>query len=115
MFFQIMSGIFETAFKCYKKKEDFDGKFDCSGFVQFCYNQNGINNVPHSSSEIWNKGSPGDGSIGDIACWNGHVGICDGKGNVIHSYHDGHLIVAHTIKQVSDKKWNGPLKGYRRF
>ena len=113
MFFQIMSGIFETAFKCYKKKEDFDGKFDCSGFVQFCYNQNGINNVPHSSSLIWQNGSPGDGSIGDIACWNGHVGICDGKGNVIHSYHDGHLIVPHTIAQVS--KWNGTLKGYRRF
>ena len=115
MLFQIMSGIFETALNCYKNNKDYNGKFDCSGFVKFCYNQNGINNVPHSSSAIWQNGSPGDGSIGDIACWNGHVGICDGKGNVIHSYHDGHLIVAHTIKQVSDKKWNGPLKGYRRF
>ena len=115
MFFQIMSGIFKTAFDCNQNRENFDGKFDCSGFVEYCYNQNGKSNVPHNSSEIWKKGLEGNGSIGDIACWNGHVGICDGNGNVIHSYHDGHLIVAHTIKQVSDPKWNGPLKGYRRF
>ena len=110
-----MSKIFEKAFYCNQKREEFDGKFDCSGFVKYCYDKNGIKNVPHSSSEIWNNGKPGDGSIGDIACWNGHVGICDGKGNVIHSYHNGKLIVAHTIAQVSQSSWNGPLKGYRRF
>ena len=72
--------------------------------------------MPHSSSSIWNKGSKGNGSAGDIACWDGHVGTCDGKGNVIHSYYDDkHLIVSHTIKQVSQPKWIGNLKGYKRF
>ena len=109
-----MSDIFATAFYCNQHREDFDGKFDCSAFVQYCYNQNG-KQCPRTSSLIWQNGSQGDGSIGDIACWNGHVGICDGKGNVIHSYHKGHLIVAHSIEQVSQPDWNGPLKGYRRF
>ena len=108
-----MSNIFKTAFDCNKDRKNFDGKFDCSGFVKYCYEKNGINNVPHSSSEIWKKGQAGDGRAGDIICWNGHVGICDGIGNVIHSYHDGHLVVAHPISQIN--KWNGPLKGYRRF
>ena len=110
-----MSGIFTTAFLCNQKRDKFDGKFDCSGFVKYCYSENGIKNVPSSSKAIWENGKPGDGSAGDIACWEGHVGICDGMGNVIHSYHDGHLIVAHTIKQVSQPKWSGTLKGYRRF
>ena len=108
-----MSDIFATAFYCNENRKDYDGKFDCSGFVKFCYEQNGKKNVPHSSSLIWNNGSQGDGSIGDIACWKGHVGICDGKGNVIHSYHDNHVIVAHSIAEVS--QYNGPLRGYRRF
>jgi cell wall-associated NlpC family hydrolase len=110
-----MSGILATALYCYKHKKDYDGKFDCSGFVKYCYSENGIKNVPSSSKAIWENGKPGDGSAGDIACWEGHDGICDGMGNVIHSYHDGHLIVAHTIKQVSQPKWSGTLKGYRRF
>ena len=108
-----MSDILKTALECNRDRENFDGKFDCSGFVKYCYEKNGKNNVPHSSSEIWKKGQPGDGSAGDIACWQGHVGICDGNGNVIHSYHDGHLIVAHEISKIN--KWNGNLKGYRRF
>ncbi len=110
-----MSGIYATALNCYNNSNDYNGKFDCSGFVVYCYKQNNINNVPHSSSQIWKTGLNGDGSAGDIACWNGHVGICDGQGNVIHSYHADHSIVAHTIEQVSHPKWNGPLLGYRRF
>ena len=90
------------------------GEFDCSGFVVYCYKQNGINNVPHSSSEIWSKGSAGDGSAGDIVCWNGHVGICDGNGNVIHSYNANHNIRKDSISKVS--QWdNRTVKGYRRF
>ena len=112
-----MSGILATALYCNqpKNRKDFDGKFDCSGFVAFCYRENGIKNVPHSSSEIWEKGLIGNGAAGDIACWNGHVGICDGQGNVIHSYHKGKLIVAHTIQQVSQPNWSGEFKGFRRF
>ena len=110
-----MIGIVETALYCLKNNKNYDGKFDCSDFVKYCYNQNGKYNVPRTSSQMWQQGSKGDGSAGDIACWNGHVGICVGNGSVIHSYHDGHLIVSNTIAEVSQPKWNGPLKGYVRF
>ena len=110
-----MSGIATTAYNCYNNKANFNGKYDCSGFVKYCYEQNGIKNVPHSSSSIWNYGKEGNGSPGDIACWAGHVGICVGNGNVIHSYHDNQEIVLHSIDQVSQPKWSGNLKGYRRF
>ena len=70
-------------------------------------------NVPHNSAAIWNEGAEGDGSAGDIVCWRNHVGICDGQGNVIHSYHEGHLIVYHSIDQITE--WNGGFLGYRRF
>jgi len=90
------------------------GKYDCSGFVVYCYQLNGKNNVPHSSSMIWKNGSQGDGSAGDIVCWDGHVGICDGNGNVIHSYNSHHNIRKDPISKVSqwDKR---TVKGYRRF
>ena len=90
------------------------GKFDCSGFVIHCYQQNGKNNVPHSSAQIWTNGAVGDGSAGDIVCWDGHVGICDGNGNVIHSYNSNHNIRKDSISNVS--KWDGrKVKGYKRF
>ena len=111
-----MTDIYKTALEMYKDKDKdkkYAGKFDCSLFVQYCYEKNGKNNVPRSSSEMWKNGLPGDGSAGDIACWNGHVGICDGSGNVIHCYHGNRVIVAHPISQINE--WNGPLKGYRRF
>lgn len=106
-----MTNILSTAENLIGKKT---GEFDCSGFVVYCYNQNGINNVPHSSSEIQSKGNPGNGSSGDIVCWNGHVGICDGSGNVIHSYNNNHQIRKDSIANVS--KWDKrEVKGYRRF
>ena len=110
-----MSGIFATAYECFQNRDKFKGVFDCSGFVKYCYEKNGIKTVPPSSSSIWRDGKKGDGSIGDIACWNGHVGICDGKGNVIHSYHKGMEIVAHSISKISEPNWSGPLLGYRRY
>ena len=109
-----MSGIYQTALDCYNdKKKKYDGKYDCSGFVAYCYSQNG-KKVPHSSAEIWKKGSNGDGSAGDIACWDGHVGISDGSGNVIHSYHEDHRICKDSVDDVS--KWDKrSFKGYKRF
>jgi len=89
------------------------GKWDCSGFASHVYSLHGIS-VPHSSSEIWSKGQNGNGSAGDIVCWNGHVGICDGNGNVIHSYNSNHNIRKDSIANVS--KWDKrEVKGYRRF
>ena len=110
-----MSDIYQTALNCLNdEKKSYNGKFDCSGFVSFCYSENNKKNVPHSSAQIWNKGADGNGSAGDIACWDGHVGISDGNGNVIHSYHKDHEICLDSISNVSnwDKR---TFKGYKRF
>lgn len=105
-----MSDISDTAEDLIGRKT---GAFDCSGFVAYCYAQNGIN-IPHSSYQIWARGLEGDGSAGDIVCWDGHVGICDGYGNVIHSYNSSHNIRKDPISKVS--QWDGRyVKGYRRF
>ncbi len=112
-----MSSIYERALDVLDNQDDNDEykeiKFDCSSFVQFCYAKNHIS-IPRSSSEQWNKGQQGNGSAGDIACWNGHVGICDGYGNVIHSYRSDQKIYKDSIEDVStwDKR---KLKGYRKF
>ncbi len=108
-----MTKVLAAAAICGKLRAQYNGVFDCSGFVKFCYSKAGNNDVPHSSKLIWENGEEGDGSAGDIACWAGHVGICDGQGNVIHSYHDDHRIVINSIEDVSN--WNGDLLGYRRF
>ena len=72
-----MSSIYETALDILNNQDtdkNKDNKFDCSSFVQFCYDQNKIN-IPRYSSEQWKKGEQGNGSADDIACWNGHIGI----------------------------------------
>ena len=111
-----MSNIYETALniKNNQDKPKYKNiKFDCSYFVKYCYEQNG-KTIPHSSGEQWSQGQEGNGSKGDIACWNGHVGICDGNGNVIHSYRSDQKIYIDSISDVS--KWDKKsLKGYKRF
>ena len=83
---------------------------DCSKFVQDCYKAHGID-IPRNSSDIYNQGTPSNGSRGDIVCWNGHVGICDGNGNVIHCYRDDHKIYIDPISNVSS--WDRRnVKGY---
>ena len=36
-------------------------EFDCSGFVQWCHKQIGVNNVPRTSGEQYNSGSNSTG------------------------------------------------------
>ena len=111
-----MSGIYQTALNILnnQNKEEYKNmKFDCSSFVQYCYGKNG-KQIPRTSGEQWSQGQKGNGSEGDIACWNGHVGICDGNGNVIHSYRSDQKIYKDSITNVS--KWDKKnLKGYKRF
>jgi cell wall-associated NlpC family hydrolase len=78
--------------------------------VQDCYKAHGIN-IPWNSGNIYSEGTQSDGSRGDIVCWNGHVGICDGYGNVIHSYRKDHKVYKDNIDEVTswDKR---NVKGY---
>ena len=89
------------------------GKYDCSGFTQYCYKSNGIN-IPRTSYDQFSNGIKSNGGAGDIVCWNGHVGICDGNGNVIHSYNSNHNIRRDPISSVS--RWdNRTVLGYVKF
>jgi len=89
------------------------GQYDCSGFTQYVYSLH-KKSIPRTSGEQYNKGTSSNGSAGDIVCWDGHVGICDGKGNVIHSYNDNHNIRKDPIANVS--KWDRrEVKGFVKF
>ena len=62
--------------------------FDCSGFTQWVYRQNGIY-IPRTSSEQKAAAkkvvSLSELEVGDILWRSGHVGIYIGNGKVIHS------------------------------
>ena len=89
------------------------GTWDCSGFTQHVYAENGIK-IPRTSGEQYRQGTESTGEAGDIVCWKGHVGICDGEGNVIHSYNSNHNIRKDKISDVS--RWDGrEVLGYVKF
>ena len=105
-----MSAIATTAENCIGKMT---GKFDCSAFTQYVYSQHN-KKIPRTSGEQYSQGTASTGAAGDIVCWNGHVGICDGNGKVIHSYNSNHNIRKDSIANVS--KWdNREVKGYVKF
>ena len=100
-----MSAIADTAESLINKEWE-----DCSSFVKYCYAVHNIN-IPRGSAEIFNKGIKSNGKRGDIVCWAGHVGICDGNGKVIHAYHKNSIVCKDSINDVSawDKR---SVKGY---
>ena len=105
-----MSGIAATAESLIGKET---GTYDCSAFTQHVYSLHG-KNIPRTSGEQYKKGTASNGAAGDIVCWSGHVGICDGNGNVIHSYNANHNIRKDPISKVS--KWDGrEVLGYVTF
>ena len=60
---------------------------DCSGFVMGVYAHFGVG-LPHSSTAMRNVGtevSYEDVRLGDIVCYNGHVGIYAGKGRIVNA------------------------------
>ena len=63
--------------------------FDCSGLVQYCYQQAGIS-IPRTSGTQLSGGTVvKDPQPGDI-CWTpGHVGIYIGDGKMIEAQQDG--------------------------
>lgn len=68
--------------------------FDCSGFTQWVYRQNG-KSIPRTSSAQKSGGtrvSLSNLRVGDIVWRPGHVGIYVGGGQVIHAPHSGAVV-----------------------
>ena len=93
-------------------------EFDCSGFVQWCHKQIGVNNVPRTSGEQYNSGSNATGGKGSLVFFKkdnkiNHVGICDGKGNMINAQCSGVKKVK--ISNVKPNWGMGENCGYKTF
>lgn len=70
--------------------------FDCSGLTSWAYNQVG-KSIPRTSSAQFAGGTPvalNALRAGDIVSFygGGHVGIADGKGNVVHAPTEGDVV-----------------------
>ena len=73
---------------------DLNTGVDCSGFVQQVYKNFGIN-TSRTSYDIENDGqavSYSDVQVGDVLCYDGHVGIYAGDGKIINAIDDAHGI-----------------------
>ncbi|MCR5250872.1 MAG: C40 family peptidase [Lachnospiraceae bacterium] len=63
---------------------------DCSGFVLAVYQNFGVS-LPHSSSADAGVGTAVEGGLaaalpGDLICYNGHVAIYMGDGQIVHAF-----------------------------
>ena len=89
------------------------GGFDCSGLVQYVFNQVGVS-LPHHAASIFGYGTPvaeSDLQAGDLVFFNGlgHMGIYIGGGQFIHAPQTGDVV---KISNLSD---HGGLVGARRL
>jgi cell wall-associated NlpC family hydrolase len=112
-----------------------DRSTDCSGFVQFIYQQSNID-LPRSSSEQAQEGAVVTRTLdfsrllpGDLLFFGqggrhiGHVGIYLGEGQMIHAsnsrgrvvisdlrqpYHEGAFVVAKRLSEAQSPKSSGP-------
>lgn len=63
---------------------------DCSGFVAAIYDHFGIS-LCHDADAMRNYGVSvgiGEAQLGDIVCYNAHVGIYIGGGRIVHAYNE---------------------------
>ncbi len=95
--------------------------FDCSGFVQFVF-QNALGlKLPRSSAEMSRAGTPLQShqlKPGDLVFFNttrsqfSHVGIFIGEHRFVHSPRSGKAI---TIASMNDGYWRARYNGARRI
>ena len=98
-----------------------DNGFDCSGFVQFVF-QNSLGlQLPRTSSEMSRLGAPLESiqlQPGDLVFFNttssaySHVGIYVGENRFVHSPRTGKAIM---LTSLNDKYWSARYIGARRI
>ncbi len=91
--------------------------FDCSGFIQFVYNQNNIT-IPRTVNEIWNFSSTVESpAVGDLVFFEtyqpgpSHLGIYLGNGDFIHAGSSNGV----QISNLSDSYWSPRYLGAKRI
>ncbi|MGM7702942.1 cell wall-binding repeat-containing protein [Pseudalkalibacillus sp. Hm43] len=84
--------------------------FDCSGFLNYVYDNNGVN-IPRTVSDIWNAGKKvKEPVIGDVVFFEtyksgpSHAGIYLGDGKFIHSSSSNGV----TVSEVNSPYYWGP-------
>lgn len=74
-----------------------NGGWDCSGLVQYCHRQAGIN-LPRTSEAQGGCGiSVTNPQPGDIVCYGSHVGIYIGNNQMIHAPKPGQCVKVATV------------------
>lgn len=80
---------------------------DCSGFTQSVYSNFGVSIARDSSSQINSGTNIGtnieDALPGDLLCFNGHVGIYIGNGQMVHAANPKRGIVINDVNYDKDK------------
>jgi len=90
--------------------------FDCSGFIQYVYNQVGVS-LPHHAASQFGYGTPVSRDQlepGDLVFFDGlgHAGIYIGGGQFIHSPHTGDVV---KISSLNDSWYSSTWVGGRRL
>ncbi|WP_434137070.1 C40 family peptidase, partial [Kocuria rosea] len=86
------------------------GAWDCSGFTQWVYAQQGID-LPRTSQQQWAAGTPTtDPQPGDLVVQNGgaHIGIYLGGGKMISALNPTQGTFVHSVNAM-------PTVGYVTF
>ncbi|GEL07648.1 NlpC/P60 family protein [Salisediminibacterium halotolerans] len=91
--------------------------FDCSGFIQYVFNQNGIN-LPRTASQQWNAGtSVSSPQVGDVVFFEtytsgpSHNGIYLGNNQFIHAGSSTGV----TVSDMNSSYWSSRYLGAKRL